>query len=151
IKAYMLKTLHEAKVHSSWLNPNAEYDEAMQGFVARILDQRANADFLNDFQSFQRRVSQFGLFNSLAQTLLRITAPGAPDTYQGTELWDFSLVDPDNRRPVNFAQHQEMLQELTGRSSDDLLALSSEMLANVFSDEGKIKLFATMRALRFRR
>ena len=102
IQDYMLKALHEAKVHTSWINPNAEYDEAVAEFVGRILDEGANRPFLDDFRAFQRRVSHFGLFNSLAQTLLKLAAPGVPDTYQGTELWDFSLVDPDNRRPVDY-------------------------------------------------
>ena len=99
----MVKALYEAKVHTSWINPNAAYDEAIQGFVARILDPGIAGAFLDEFRPFQRRISHYGLLNSLSQTLLRIASPGVPDTYQGTELWDFSLVDPDNRRPVDFA------------------------------------------------
>src|SRR5690606_32625727 len=102
IQDYVVKALHEAKVHSSWINPNEEYDQAMQEFVARILDESQSADFLRDFREFQRRISHFGMFNSLSQTLLKTTCPGVPDTYQGTEIWDFSLVDPDNRRPVDY-------------------------------------------------
>src|SRR5205823_6672202 len=85
VQAYMLKALHEAKVHTSWINPNPEYDDAIQQFVGRILDEGANRAFLDDFRAFQRRVSHYGLLNSLAQTLLKLTAPGVPDTYQGTE------------------------------------------------------------------
>src|SRR5262249_3393739 len=102
IGAYMEKALHEAKVHTSWINPNADYDKAVQDFLARILDENASRPFLDDFRAFRQRISRLGLFNSLAQTVLRLTAPGVPDTYQGTELWDFSLVDPDNRRPVDY-------------------------------------------------
>ena len=80
--------------------------------VGQILDAQTNGAFLDDFRAFQRRVSHYGLFNSLAQTLLKITSPGVPDTYQGTEIWDFSLVDPDNRRPVDYARRWRMLQQL---------------------------------------
>src|SRR5204862_1509360 len=112
IGAYLEKALHEAKVHTSWVNPDAEYDAVVQTFVARVLDEAASGEFLGDVRAFVRRVSHFGLFNSLAQTLLRITAPGVPDTYQGTELWDFSLVDPDNRRPVDYEHRRRLLGEL---------------------------------------
>ena len=109
IVAYINKALHEAKVHSSWINPNPPYDQAMEQFVTQILDPNGNQPFLDELRGFAQKISAFGLFNSLAQTLLKITAPGVPDTYQGTELWDFSLVDPDNRRPVNYAQRRDWL------------------------------------------
>ena len=112
IQAYMLKALHEAKVHTSWINPNAEYDDAIQEFVGRILDERSNREFLDDFRAFQRRIGHYGLLNSLSQTLLKLASPGVPDTYQGTELWDFSLVDPDNRRPVDYGRRYQMLRDL---------------------------------------
>ncbi len=102
IQAYMTKALREAKVHSSWINPNTTYDEGVQQFIARILDEEKNAAFFEEFRPFQRHVSHFGLLNSLAQTLLKLAAPGVADVYQGTEVWDFSLVDPDNRRPVDY-------------------------------------------------
>jgi (1->4)-alpha-D-glucan 1-alpha-D-glucosylmutase len=102
VQAYMEKALHEAKVHTSWINPHDEYDAAVRSFVAKVLDE-GNAEFLEDFRNFQRSVSEWGLYNSLAQTVLQLASPGASDIYQGTELWDFSLVDPDNRRPVDFA------------------------------------------------
>ncbi len=112
VQAYMLKAVHEAKVHTSWINPNKAYDDGVQEFVARILDEGRSQPFLDDFREFQRRISHYGLFNGLSQTLLRIAAPGVPDTYQGTELWDFSLVDPDNRRPVDYGRRREMLAAL---------------------------------------
>src|SRR5262249_20220528 len=88
IQDYMHKALHEAKVHTSCINPDEEYDAATREFVARILDEKGNGPFLEDLRAFQKRISHFGLFNSLGQTLLKLTCPGVPDTYQGTELWD---------------------------------------------------------------
>ena len=109
IQAYMLKALHEAKVHTSWINPDPDYDKAVVGIRPAHPRRRHQSPFLDDFRAFQRRVSHYGLFNSLSQTLLKLAAPGVPDTYQGTELWDFSLVDPDNRRPVDYARRRRML------------------------------------------
>jgi (1->4)-alpha-D-glucan 1-alpha-D-glucosylmutase len=152
IQDYMLKALHEAKVHTSWINPNAEYDEAVEQFVGQILDERINGAFLDDFRAFQRRVSHYGMFNSLSQTLLRLTAPGVPDTYQGTELWDYSLVDPDNRRPVDYASRHQMLQDLQTAVADargDLRELARGLVAA--KDDGRVKLFVTWRSLRCRR
>jgi (1->4)-alpha-D-glucan 1-alpha-D-glucosylmutase len=151
IQAYMLKALHEAKVHTSWINPNAAYDEAVQHYVADILAP-ANTTFVDDFRAFQRRIGHGGLFNSLAQTLLKITTPGVPDTYQGTELWDFSLVDPDNRRPVDYASRHRLLQELQTRlaaTGKDRLALAQELLTN--KEDGRLKLYITALALHCRR
>ena len=108
IQAYMLKVLREAKVHTSWINPNPVHEEAVQHYIAGVLDTQTQGAFLDDFLIFQRRLSHYGLFNSLAQTLLKITAPGVPDTYQGTELWDLSLVDPDNRRAVDYKRRHDV-------------------------------------------
>jgi (1->4)-alpha-D-glucan 1-alpha-D-glucosylmutase len=112
MQQYMAKAIREAKVHSSWINPNPAYDEAVCQFVARILDEKISRRFLNEFRAFQALVSHLGLFNSLSQTLLKIASPGVADFYQGTELWDFSLVDPDNRRPVDYTPRQRLLKEL---------------------------------------
>ena len=152
IQDYMLKALHEAKVHTSWINPNAEYDEAIREFVGRILDEGSNAAFLDDFRGFQRRVSHYGLFNSLSQTLLKLASPGVPDTYQGTELWDFSLVDPDNRRPVDYERRRRMLQDLrsaAGSAGGDLRELARDLVAA--KEDGRIKLYVTHRSLSCRR
>ena len=152
IQEYMLKAIHEAKVHTSWINPNKGYDDAVQEFVERILDEKAGGPFLEDFRPFQRRISHYGLFNSLSQTLLRIAAPGAPDTYQGTELWDFHLVDPDNRQPVDYARRREMLGELKKRiegDGDNLCGLARELVES--REDGRIKLYVTHRALQTRR
>jgi (1->4)-alpha-D-glucan 1-alpha-D-glucosylmutase len=152
IQAYMLKALHEAKVHTSWVNPNPAYDEAVQQYVAKVLDTQTNSAFLDDFRAFQRRISHCGLFNSLSQTLLKITAPGVPDTYQGTELWDFSLVDPDNRRAVDYARRHRLLRQLQASmvaAGEDRRTLMQELLAS--KEDGRIKLYVMALALRCRR
>ncbi len=152
IREYMLKAMHEAKVHTSWINPNAEYDEAVTDFVSRILDEASNREFLDDFRAFARRVAGYGLYNSLAQTLLKLASPGVPDTYQGTELWDFSLVDPDNRRPVDYELRCRMLQDIRSAveaSGGDLAGLADRLLAA--KEDGRIKLYMTHRALVYRR
>src|SRR6266542_4851678 len=100
IQEYMVKALREAKIHSSWLNPDEEYEQAARDFITKIL--LPEGPFAKDFAEFQAPIARAGMFNSLSQTLLKITAPGVPDFYQGTEIWDFSLVDPDNRRPVDY-------------------------------------------------
>jgi (1->4)-alpha-D-glucan 1-alpha-D-glucosylmutase len=149
IDAYVQKALHEAKVHTSWINPDPDYDAAVTDFVTAILDEKRSGEFLADFRSFQRRISHYGLFNSLAQTLLRLAAPGVPDTYQGTELWDFSLVDPDNRRPVDYERRQHLLRELQARLSNERRDLARELTDS--REDGRIKLFVTMQALQQRR
>src|SRR5262249_39191959 len=149
IQEYLVKALHEAKVHTSWINPNAAYDDAVAQFAARILDPD-NAAFLDDFRPFQQRVSHYGLFNSLSQTLLRLTAPGVPDTYQGTELWDFSLVDPDSRRPVDYECRPRLLAGLKERvaSGRDLAGFARELVEQ--KEDGRVKLYLTWRALECR-
>src|SRR5258708_38521543 len=105
----MLKAIREAKIHTTWTTPNKPYQDAIAAFISGVLDATSGREFLDDFATLRRRVSAIGLINSLAQTLLRLTAPGVPDTYQGTELWSFSLVDPDNRRPVDYRHRQKLL------------------------------------------
>jgi (1->4)-alpha-D-glucan 1-alpha-D-glucosylmutase len=152
IQAYMLKALHEAKVHTSWINPNPAYEEAVQHYIARILEAQPQTAFLDEFLVFQRRLSHYGLFNSLAQTLVKITAPGVPDTYQGTELWDLSLVDPDNRRAVDYICRYDMLRTLRARlaaAGEDRRALIQELLTH--REDGRMKLYITALALNCRR
>jgi (1->4)-alpha-D-glucan 1-alpha-D-glucosylmutase len=139
-------------VHTSWINPNAEYDKAVREFVAAILDRYANAGFIDDLVALQRRISHVGLFNSLSQTLLKLTCPGVPDTYQGTEVWGFSLVDPDNRRPVDYELRAAMLAELQSESAkrgDRLPAFARELVDHRV--DGRVKLYATYKALHCRR
>ncbi|MBI4736167.1 MAG: malto-oligosyltrehalose synthase [candidate division NC10 bacterium] len=150
IQAYMLKAAKEAKVHTSWINPNEAYDEALRAFVARILEPGHGNRFLPDFTTFQGFVPRLGMVNSLAQTLIKITAPGVPDFYQGTEVWDFSLVDPDNRRPVDFAARKTLLAGLQDRiAGGDLLGLARELVEHWM--DGRIKLYTIHRALTCRR
>ena len=145
IQAYMKKALREAKVHTSWTNPNEAYDDAICAFVASILDEGKSREFLSDFRRFQQTISERGMINSLAQTVVRLTAPGVPDTYQGTELWDLSLVDPDNRRPVDYAARRRMLGALKSPSVEN----AREMAEN--KEDGRIKLFVTRECLHARR
>jgi (1->4)-alpha-D-glucan 1-alpha-D-glucosylmutase len=151
IQDYMQKALHEAKVHTSWVNPNTAYDDAVRRFVARLLDEKRNARFLADFRAFQSRISHYGFFNSLAQTLLKVAAPGVPDVYQGTELWDFSLVDPDNRRPVDYERRRQRLAELNEALTrpEELPALARQLTER--KEDGRVKLYVTRQALHCRR
>src|SRR5262249_12375702 len=119
---------------------------AVAAFVERLLDPESSAEFLADLRQFVGRVAFFGRINSLAQAVVRCTAPGVPDTYQGTEAWEFSLVDPDNRRPVDYAAREEWLRDLDDRPADRLAAQLSRDLS-----DPRAKLFAISRALRCRR
>jgi (1->4)-alpha-D-glucan 1-alpha-D-glucosylmutase len=151
IAAFMLKAVREAKAHTSWTEPDATYEKAVQEFTRRILDDRISKSFLTDLKRFQQRVAFFGQFNSLSQTLLKITSPGVPDFYQGTELWDFNLVDPDNRRPVDFKQRHDRLREFKNRfarAGDDVSEFIAELIHN--SHSGQIKMFLIRRALELR-
>ncbi len=148
IKDYVIKAVREAKVHSAWLHTNSAYEEAFTEFVDKVLEISDQNQFLREFQPFQQWVSHYGTFNSLAQVLLKLTAPGVPDFYQGTELWDFSLVDPDNRRPVDFEHRSHLLQSLKTASQTNVLSLVQELL-NTRTD-GRIKLFLIYRVLHFR-
>jgi (1->4)-alpha-D-glucan 1-alpha-D-glucosylmutase len=149
IVRYMEKALKEAKLRTSWLSPYEEYDQAIAAFCRSILGDRREGEFVEDLDAFVRAIADAGFMNSLAQVLLKICAPGVPDFYQGTELWDFNLVDPDNRRPVNFARRREMLAELQARAAEDLSGLAAELLER-WPDE-RLKLFVTWRALDYRR
>jgi (1->4)-alpha-D-glucan 1-alpha-D-glucosylmutase len=152
IADYMHKATKEAKVHTSWVNPNEEYDGAVRQFIGRLLPESGGEPFLDDLLPLQRRVAFFGYFNSLSQVLLKLTCPGVPDLYQGTELWDFSLVDPDNRRPVDYGRRRAVLAELedrVARAGADLTPLTDELLAHL--PDGRIKTYLIYQALRFRR
>jgi (1->4)-alpha-D-glucan 1-alpha-D-glucosylmutase len=151
LRAYMLKAMREAKVATSWVNPNPRYDEAIAGFAETIVDRRQAREFLRDFLEFQAKVARFGRFNSLAQTLVKITAPGVPDFYQGTELWDLSLVDPDNRRPVDYARRRQLLDELAAAeaAAADRAGFARELLDT--AEDGRVKLFLIRQALACRR
>jgi (1->4)-alpha-D-glucan 1-alpha-D-glucosylmutase len=133
LRAYLEKASREAKAHSSWLAPNLEYERALQDFAAALLE---HEPFLDSFRRFQRRVAFHGFLSSLAQVVLKACSPGLPDFYQGSELWDFSLVDPDNRRPVDYEQRAASLRNLP----------SPGVLLRKWTD-GRVKLFVTARSL----
>jgi (1->4)-alpha-D-glucan 1-alpha-D-glucosylmutase len=149
--AFMLKAIREAKWNTSWIEPNFDYEEAVRRFVRDVL--MNSPEFLKSFLPFQRRISYWGRLNSLSQTLLKLTCPGVPDFYQGTELWDFSLVDPDNRRPVDYERRHAMLKRLreefgSGGAEQSSRGDVQELLEN--GESGEVKLFLIWRVLRFR-
>jgi (1->4)-alpha-D-glucan 1-alpha-D-glucosylmutase len=147
IEGAMVKTMREAKVHTTWAAPNAAYEEAVIAFVRRALDVSRSNPFLETFSEFCGRVAGLGVANSLVQTALKLTVPGVPDIYQGAELWDFSLVDPDNRRPVDYARRRALLGCL--ESSQPPSAEEVEGLFENWSD-GRIKLLMIRNLLRLR-
>ncbi|WP_420154721.1 malto-oligosyltrehalose synthase [Siphonobacter sp.] len=118
LNEYLQKALREAKLHSNWTKPNEAYEQAAQDFAGQLLDQEG--EFWTAFEPFHRKIADWGIVNSLAQTLLKFAAPGVPDVYQGTESWDLSLVDPDNRRPVDYQLRQQWLDELDRVTVADL-------------------------------
>jgi (1->4)-alpha-D-glucan 1-alpha-D-glucosylmutase len=142
IQAYMAKALHEAKLNTSWIQPNEEWDAAMRDFVAKILDSSPRNKFLPAFLPVAQEIARLGAINSLTQTALKLTSPGVPDIYQGNEIWDYSLVDPDNRRPVDYERRRAMLAALPATAPDELMRNWAD---------GRIKMFLTQRLLQFRR
>ena len=144
LRAYVIKAAREAKEHTSWLDPNQEYERALTGFAEALFDSQP---FLDAFLPFQRRIAELSVTNSLAQVVLKIASPGVPDVYQGTEFWDLSLVDPDNRRPVDFEKRARLLNELAQ------LEPSADFARGLLESwqDGRIKLYVTHRVLSFRR
>ncbi len=141
MQAYALKAAREGKQETSWLNPNEAYEAGLRTFLERILDPRASAEFLESLKMLSQRTSLLGALNSLSQITLKATMPGVPDFYQGTEFWDLSLVDPDNRRPVDFAQRATVLAAMENPDWGNL--------ARHWPD-GHIKLAWTRRLLKLR-
>jgi (1->4)-alpha-D-glucan 1-alpha-D-glucosylmutase len=142
IQHYMAKALKEAKLNTSWIQPNEEWDAAMHDFVEKILDSSTRNKFPSIFLPAAKEIIRLGAINSLTQTLLKLTLPGVPDIYQGNELWDYSLVDPDNRRPVEYDLRRQTLKSLSGATPGELMKTWPD---------GRIKMFLTQRILRFRR
>jgi (1->4)-alpha-D-glucan 1-alpha-D-glucosylmutase len=151
VEAYVVKALREAKEHTSWRHPNPEYEDAVLHFVRALLDgDRRSNRFLADFLPFQARIAVLGVLKSLSQTLLKLSAPGVPDVYQGSELWDLSLVDPDNRRPVDYELRRRHLATLRDRFADAVAPEALAALLHAWRDGG-VKLFLLWRLLKFRR
>lgn len=146
---YMTKALREAKIHSSWISPNEAYERATHEFIKAILTTEPASAFRVDFEPFADLVMHWGWWNSLSQTLLKLTCPGVPDTYPGTEVWSLRLVDPDNRRPVDFAQLDRQLQGLEARTQDPSRVSLLKNLVERATD-GNAKLFIHQQALQLR-
>jgi (1->4)-alpha-D-glucan 1-alpha-D-glucosylmutase len=142
LTAYMIKAVREGKQHSSWSNPDAAYEAALERFVQMVLDATRTSPFLLEFHSFVVSLARLGAINSLSQLVLKLTVPGVPDIYQGGELWDFSLVDPDNRRAVDWGARRALFDEITCASIADI--------ARDWQD-GREKLFIIGRLLNLRR
>src|SRR5579862_2563144 len=153
IEAYMLKAIREAKENTSWINRNAEYESALSSFVKRLLTPGARNKFLTDFIPFERLVARLGIWNSLSQTLLKLTCPGVPDIYQGNEVLDFSLVDPDSRRTVDYGRRQRLFDCLRGCSDTAGPSSSLSLLASMLNtpEDGRLKMYAIWKALGFRK
>jgi (1->4)-alpha-D-glucan 1-alpha-D-glucosylmutase len=148
---YLVKAVREAKVHTSWINPNTDYENAVVAFTVALINMPIESAFMADFLPFQRRIARLGLFNSLSQTLIKFTAPGVPDIYQGCECWDFSLVDPDNRRPVDFGYRRSQLAALQklGAQTSQKRSAGVRALCDTLED-GKTKLLIVKSALALR-
>jgi (1->4)-alpha-D-glucan 1-alpha-D-glucosylmutase len=143
---HMTKAVREGKRNSSWLHPNVEHEAAVSAFIVKSLDTVGGGPFLKDFLPFQRKVAFYGMLNSLSQVVLKVASPGVPDFYQGSELWDLNMVDPDNRRPVDFGARADILGEVCAIAGDgdDLRRLMAGYR------DGRIKIYVTHRALRLR-
>ncbi|MGE4243755.1 malto-oligosyltrehalose synthase [Ramlibacter sp.] len=152
MQAYMLKAVREAKRHTSWTWPEAAYEEALARYVDAVLRPADNNPFTDELQKFTQRIAPFGFRNALSQLALKLTAPGVPDVYQGCEQWNFSLVDPDNRRPVDFARLASELDALRRMYAGDAWPSAADwqsLLHDVAN--GRVKHLATWRLLQFRR
>ncbi len=148
INKYMLKALKEAKVHTSWTNPYEAYEKGIQEFIGKILNPGQDNPFLEDFTQFIKPIIKAGLFNSLAQIVLKMTCPGIPDFYQGSELWEFTLVDPDNRHPVDYSNRRQLLEMIKQKKELDHGAFVSHLIKT--PEDGLIKLYVTSQLLNFR-
>jgi (1->4)-alpha-D-glucan 1-alpha-D-glucosylmutase len=151
LQQYMNKAIREAKVHTSWTDTDPTYGDAVAKFVGEVLAGPDAGPFLKDFAPFARRVARVGVVHSLSQTLIKLASPGVPDIYQGCELWDLSLVDPDNRRPVDYGLRRRLLDQVRGRLAAG--TPRAELARDLFAapEDGAIKLYLTWTALGHRR
>lgn len=148
VQAHLVKAIREAMVHTRWTRPNQKHEDALQRFVANILSSQFSAEFLREFRHFQKKVAYFGMINGLSQTLLKIAAPGVADFYQGSELWDLRLVDPDNRGAVDFDKRMAILETITNAEAVE----SGRELHDLVQhwQDGRIKMYLIWRAVHFR-
>ncbi len=146
VQAYVVKSVREGKTYSSWLRPDAAYEEALRDFVSALLAR--DSAFLANFLPFQQEIARYGVYNSLSRTALKLAMVGVPDFYQGCELWDLSLVDPDNRRPVDYSLRQRLLAAVKTRVAADPCTALAEFLQT--PADGKAKLFLIWRGLHLR-
>jgi (1->4)-alpha-D-glucan 1-alpha-D-glucosylmutase len=144
----MEKALREAKIHTSWMNPAEAYEAAMRDYIGDLFSEKA-ASFTAELDRFVEQIADSGFVNSLAQAVFKMTLPGVPDFYQGTELWDFNLVDPDNRRPVDFEDRRRRLSKLVAEADAEPTAFEHELCARW--PDSDIKLWVTARSLSLRR
>ena len=149
VKSYMLKAVREAKVYTAWLKPDLIYEAALAAFIDKIIEPKEANEFYSDFFPFAKEVARLGMLNSLSQTLLKVLSPGVPDFYQGTELWELSFVDPDNRRPTDFSERRKLLEELKQRDTEDPAGLVRDLLDHW--EDGRVKLYLIYKAMNFRR
>jgi len=149
LQAAMIKSLREARVRSNWISPDTSYESAVTEFIRDALNPEVGQTFLENFLPFQRHIAEMGVRNSLVQVLLKITSPGVPDFYQGSDLWDLNLPDPDNRRPVDFDERQKLLAGLSDAVQKDRCSLLRRLLENWH--DGAIKLEVIQALLQFRR
>ncbi|WP_243359614.1 malto-oligosyltrehalose synthase [Fundidesulfovibrio terrae] len=149
LRLYLVKALREAKERSNWLSPDEAAEQAYCAFADTLLDPGARNRFPAIFQPLWNRIARVGMVNSLSQALLKITAPGVPDFYQGCELWNFSMVDPDNRRPVNYTLRQKILKDMAGGFESDRKKLLHQLVEH--PEDGRIKLFLIWRSLHVRK
>jgi (1->4)-alpha-D-glucan 1-alpha-D-glucosylmutase len=148
INGYMVKAVREAKLRTTWTDPDESFEEALRGDVDALLAPDRSPRFLDDLERFVRRIARAGLWNALGRTVLHLASPGVPDLYQGDELWSFALVDPDNRRPVNFEERRRLLEEVERRAAGELETRArflADLVAN--PEDGRLKLHVMRAAL----
>ncbi len=153
IVVYMKKAIREAKTNTSWTCPNLEYENAVENFIRSIMCRPSKNIFIKDFLRLQKKVSYYGMLNSLSQLLLKLTSPGTPDIYQGNEIWDFSLVDPDNRRKIDYTKRSKIINDLKTKieiayAKGNLADMAKESIECMI--DGQIKMYVTYLTLTYR-
>lgn len=149
LQDYLLKAVREAKVHTRWSQPNEAHENALRDFIAAVLNREQNSEFCSDFEKFQKRTALFGMLNGLGQVLLKVACPGVTDIYQGSELWDFRLVDPDNRNLVDFEQRLALFEQVRVSQNSDCGRHAQDLLASWC--DSRVKLYVLSQALAARR